>query len=157
MTIADKQHIAPDIKVKAKFQVKAHQTLYTTYWHFQNCSCYMCLWVTLMHPVLSLWAIHAQVDPMCMVTLGWRDQFQITGLHEDPPTTPQWSVQNNNRHPHTTHKTQCPPWLDGYYMHAPKPKEKIPITRKVSNIKQILNNLELWILRRNLYSIVTLV
>ena len=31
ITIADKQHIAPDIKVKVKFQVKAHQTLYTTY------------------------------------------------------------------------------------------------------------------------------
>ena len=27
-------------------------------------------------------------------------------------------------------------------MHAPKPKEKIPITRKVSNIKQILDNFE---------------
>ena len=124
MTIADKQDIAPDIKVKVKFQVKAHQTLYTAYWHFQNCGCYMCLSINLMHPVLSLWALHAWVDPTCMVTLGWQYQFQITGLHEDPPTTPQWSVQNNNRHTHAAHKTQCPPWLDGSYMHVPKPKEK---------------------------------
>ena len=28
---------------KLTFQVKAHQTLYTTHWHFQNCCCYLCL------------------------------------------------------------------------------------------------------------------
>ena len=141
MTIADKQHIEPAIKVKAKFQVKAYQTLYTTNWHFQNCSCYMCLLITLMHSVLSLWAIHAQVDPMCMVTLGCQYQFQITGLHEDPPTTPQWSVQYTNRQ---THSIQNPMYtLIRWIIHAcTKTYRKIPITRKVSNIKQILGNFE---------------
>ena len=66
-----KPHITCNIKVRVNFQVKAHQSLYTTLWHFQNCCCFLCLLATLIHPDLSLQALHAQVDPTCMVTLGW--------------------------------------------------------------------------------------
>ena len=66
-----KPHITCYIKVRVNFQVKAHQSLYKTLWHFQNCCCFLCLLATLMHPDLSLQVLHAQVDPTCMVTLGW--------------------------------------------------------------------------------------
>ena len=89
MTIADKKHISPGLlRWKLTFQVKAHQSLYTTHWHIQNCCCYLCLLITLMHPDLSLQALHAQVDPMCMLTLGW---WWLIPDH--------WFTQRSTHHP----------------------------------------------------------
>ena len=52
MTIAAQNHLTSPgvyLKVRVKFQVMAHQTLYTlTFWHFHNCCCHLCLLVTLM-------------------------------------------------------------------------------------------------------------
>ena len=66
-----KTHITQYIKVKHSRLRHMNLTRYTTLWHFQNCCCHLCLLITLMYPDLSLQALHAQVDPMCKVTLGW--------------------------------------------------------------------------------------
>ena len=106
MTIADKKHIWPGtLRWKLTFQVKAHQTLFSTHWQFQNCCCYLCLLITLMHPDLSLWAFHAQVDPTCMVTLGWQWSIPDHWFTQRSTQYPQWLIQDNNR---CTHSTQPP-------------------------------------------------
>ena len=117
MTIADKTHITCYIKVRVHFQVMAYQSLYTTLWHFQNCCCHLCLLITLMYPDLSLWALNAQVDPTCMVTLDGDDWFQITGLHKGPLTSPQWPVQDTNRH---IDSIQKPMSTIRFCMHVPE-------------------------------------
>ena len=83
-----KPHITCYIKVRVNFQVKAHQSLNTTLWHFQNCCCFLCLLTTLMHSDLSLQALHVQVVPTCMVTLGW--QWLIPD---------HWFTQRSTNHP----------------------------------------------------------
>ena len=102
MTIADKTHITCYIKVRVHFQVMAYQSLYTTLWHFQNCCCHLCLLITLMYPDLSLWALNAQVDPTCMVTLGWwwliPDHWFTQRSTHLPPVTSTGYQQAHRQH-----------------------------------------------------------
>ena len=97
------KHISPGLlRWKLTFQVKAHQSLYTTHWHIENCCCYLCLLITMMHPDLSLQALHAWVHPTCMMTLGWwwliPDHWFITNVHPSPPVISIGYQQAHTQH-----------------------------------------------------------
>ena len=135
MTITDKQtHITCYIKVRVNFQVKAHQSLYTTLWHVQNCCCFLCLLKTLMHPDLSLQALHAQVYPTCMVTLGWwwlipDHWFTQRSTHHHP--SDRYRITTGT---YTAYKTQCLP-LDSACMCQKPFRERYQSPGKIPNIK----------------------
>ena len=102
-------HITWYIKVTVNIPGKGITiTLYTTHWHFQKCYCYLCLLMTLMHPDLSLWVLHAQVDPTCMVTLGLWWSIPDQCFTQRSTCHPQWLVQDTIRHKDSI-QTQCPP------------------------------------------------
>ena len=118
MTIADKQtQITCYIEVRVNFQVKAHQSLCIQHTDMFRIAAVFCLLETLMHPVLSLQALHAQVDPTCMVTLGWWWLIPDHWFTQRSPTTPQWSVQDNNRH---INSIQNPMSTIRFCMHVPE-------------------------------------
>ena len=102
MAIAGKtnSHHLVYIKVRVKFQVKAHSTLYNIliFWHFQDCCCKH---VSIDNPaVIQSYPYKSSMTGRShahgcsrMAMINSRSLVYIS-----PPTTPQWSVQDNIRH-----------------------------------------------------------
>ena len=128
MTIAgetDTYHQGFYIRWQLNSMFKAHQSLSSPLWHFQNYCCHLCLLAALVQfrPIPS--SPHAQAVHTCMATLGWWWSIQD-----------HWSTQRSI----CLHKTICPPLLLNGCIHtcAKNLKEN---TNHWENIKHSTNTL----------------
>ena len=133
MTIAGKTNSHHLIyKGESYFQAIAHSTLYNilTFWHFQNCCCKH---VSIDNPaVIQSYLYNSSMTGRSHIH-GCSKVAVINSrslVYTSPPTSPQWLVQDNNRH---IHVQQTKPNIHHWIMHAPT-TQKISITRKISKM-----------------------
>ena len=123
--------------MRVKFQVKAHSTLYNilTFWHFQNCCCKR---VSIDNPAVIQSYLYKSSKTGRSHVHGCSKVAMINSrslVYISPPTNPQWSVQDNNRH---IHVQQTKPNVHHWIIHAPKP-QRYQSPGRYQNIKE--NNL----------------